>query len=185
MRLHSLVISAVLPATLACLSACGSSSPPASRGDDAGASGDTSIEDTGATTSTTSGSDAAPRDTGATTTPTTSDATADVGSMKPCTAPSDCTGGEICCGRIPITGGTAPNCTTGTIVTRCVAASACGTVLGTTCSGVQTVRLCNTSSDCTESMYNQCCTFGGSADAGGLTFCADTLVSTFGGGTCM
>jgi len=102
----------------------------------------------------------------------------------PCNLPSDCPTNDVCCGTIPITGGTVPNCTTGNISTACSARSACKTSLGTTCSGTQTVRLCSTNTDCTESGDMQCCTFGGT-DGGGLSFCANAFIAAFGGGVCM
>lgn len=160
-------------AVVALLGLLGCSSGTSSPGGhtDAAASDSVSEGDTGAATD-------------ATSSPAT-DAPVDVGSGKPCNLPSDCSGGEVCCGRIPITGGTVPNCTTGAIVTRCVDPSACTTALGSSCSGTQTVRLCAANADCTESTDNQCCTFGGSGDAGALSFCANSLVAAFGGGKCM
>ncbi len=111
-----------------------------------------------------------------------------------CQSPSDCPSSDVCCGKIPITGGTAPNCTTNPITISCAAACACATQLGTTCSGTQTVRLCQTNMDCTEPGASHCCTFGGGGDAGAdgggdggggtLSFCANAFVGAFGGGTC-
>jgi hypothetical protein len=101
-----------------------------------------------------------------------------------CSSPAGCMNGDVCCGTIPITGGTAPNCTTGTITTVCKAATGCKTNLGSTCTGVQTVRLCTTNTDCAESADNKCCTFG-SDDGGTLSFCANGLIGAFGGGKCM
>lgn len=107
------------------------------------------------------------------------------GTKPSCMSPADCSGGTgVCCGTIPITGGTVPNCTTGGVMTKCTAESACATTLGTSCSGTQTVRLCASNSDCMgESNYNQCCTFSG-GDGGSLSFCANSLIATFGGGSC-
>jgi hypothetical protein len=92
---------------------------------------------------------------------------------------------DVCCGTIPVTGGTAPNCTTGTIVTDCKAGSACATSLPTSavCTGTQTVRLCTTNADCKEANYSKCCTFG-DVDAGGISFCANNLIGLFGSGKC-
>lgn len=107
------------------------------------------------------------------------------GGTPACSSPAGCTtSGDVCCGTIPITGGTAPNCTTGTIVTVCKAATSCKTSLGSTCTGVQTVRLCTSNADCTESADKNCCTFG-SDDGGTLSFCANGLIGAFGGGKCM
>ena len=101
-----------------------------------------------------------------------------------CDTPSMCTGGDVCCGTIPITGGTAPNCTSGMITSVCQPPSACITQLGSMCSGTQTVRICTSNSDCMEKGANLCCTFSG-GDGGSLTFCANGLVAGFGGGKCM
>jgi hypothetical protein len=102
----------------------------------------------------------------------------------PCTLPVDCSGTDVCCGTIPITGGTIPNCTTGAVSTVCTAPGSCKTNLGSTCSGTQTVRICTKPADCKESGANQCCKFSDS-DGGSLTFCANGLVSALGGGKCM
>jgi hypothetical protein len=101
-----------------------------------------------------------------------------------CQEPTDCTGGDVCCGTIPITGGTAPNCTSGMITSVCQPPSHCITQLGSTCMGTQTVRICTSNADCAEKGANLCCTFGGD-DGGSLTFCANGLIAGFGGGKCM
>jgi hypothetical protein len=101
-----------------------------------------------------------------------------------CEKPTDCTGGDVCCGTIPITGGTAPNCTSGMITSVCQPPSHCITQLGSTCMGTQTVRICTTNADCLEKGANLCCTFSGD-DGGSLTFCANGLIAGFGGGKCM
>jgi hypothetical protein len=116
------------------------------------------------------GTDSAPQDSGVV--PTT------------CMSPAGCTGTDVCCGTIPITGGSVPNCTTGPISTVCAAASGCATKLGASCSGTQTVRLCTKNADCTESGDTSCCSFG-DADGGALSFCANGLIGALGGGTCM
>ncbi len=103
----------------------------------------------------------------------------------PCSLPTDCASGDVCCGTIPITGGTAPDCNTAPIETACATPSACKTNLsGFTCMGTKTVRLCKTSADCTETGAPSCCTFGGGDAGGSLTFCASALVAGAGGGTC-
>jgi hypothetical protein len=107
------------------------------------------------------------------------------GTTPTCDKPSDCSGsGDVCCGTIPITGGSVPNCTTDPIMIACTPGSMCKTSLGMSCSGTQIVRLCTANSDCTESGANQCCTFSG-GDGGSLSFCTNGLISAFGGGKCM
>lgn len=101
----------------------------------------------------------------------------------PCTVPAECPPSNVCCETIPLTGGSIPNCTTGTVTSACKAPGACATSLGTGCSGTQTVRLCTKNADCTEPGDNLCCTFGD--DAGAQTFCANGFVAGFGGGKCM
>jgi hypothetical protein len=103
----------------------------------------------------------------------------------PCTEPTDCSGGDVCCGTIPITGGTVPDCTTSPIETSCANPSNCKTNLsGLTCSGTKTIRICKTNADCTETGAPLCCTFGGGDAGGSLTFCANEIVAGAGGGTC-
>jgi hypothetical protein len=136
---------------------------------DAGDNADATAGDTGATDSASSSTDGGPKH--------------DSGTTSSCTSPAGCPAKDVCCGTIPITGGTVPNCTTGTITTVCTAASACTTSLGAACSGTQTVRLCTTKADCTETADNLCCTFG-DPDSGSLSFCANGFVAAFGGGKC-
>jgi hypothetical protein len=107
------------------------------------------------------------------------------GGGTPCKEPTDCTSGDVCCGTIPITGGTVPNCTTSPIELSCAAPGNCKTNLsGFTCMGTKTVRICQTNADCTETGAPKCCTFGGGDAGGGLTFCANDIVAGAGGGTC-
>ncbi len=88
----------------------------------------------------------------------------------------------MCCSTIDIDGGTVPNCT-GTPVVACTAPSACPTtIVSTSCTGTQTLRLCKTNADCTESTYDQCCTF--TSSGGSLTFCANSTIGFLGGGNC-
>jgi hypothetical protein len=107
------------------------------------------------------------------------------GAATPCAEPTDCSGGDVCCGTIPITGGTVPNCTTSPIEEKCAAPANCKTNLsGLTCMGTKTVRICKTNADCTETGAPLCCTFGGGDAGGSLTFCANEIVAGAGGGTC-
>lgn len=165
MRVTWLLVAAVPP--LVALGACSSKS--SGSGDDADASADSAGSSSG------SGSSSCGSGSGSS-------------SGSSCASPSDCPSSDVCCGKIPITGGTAPNCTTNPITISCAPACACGTQLGTTCSGTQTVRLCKTNMDCTEPGASHCCTFGGGGDAGSdggtLSFCANAFVGAFGGGTC-
>lgn len=102
-----------------------------------------------------------------------------------CASTSDCGGGgQVCCGTIPLTGGSPPNCTSGGVTVSCTSGSSCPTTLGSSCSGQQIVRLCRQNSDCTESSYGQCCTFPGQNGAS-LSFCANSLIATFANATCM
>ncbi len=102
-----------------------------------------------------------------------------------CQEPTNCTAGDVCCGTIPITGGTVPNCTTSPIELACAAPGNCKTNLsGFTCMGTKTVRICQTNADCTETGAPKCCTFGGGDAGGSLTFCANDIVAGAGGGTC-
>jgi hypothetical protein len=99
-------------------------------------------------------------------------------------SPSDCPG-QVCCTEVPLTGGSPPNCTNGTVTSSCKPASACPTKLGGfTCSGTEQLPLCTTKADCASDPGNNlCCTF--TQDGGGtLSFCGNSLV-TLGGGTCM
>jgi hypothetical protein len=183
MRLTRLVVPALLP--LLALVGCSSSSsgvtttPDAPAGDTGSSGSDSSIDsasdpDTGSSTDTGSGSDTGSgTDTGS---------SADSG---PCSSPAGCPASNVCCGTIPITGGTPPACTTGTISIVCAPASSCATSLGSTCTGTQKVRLCTKNADCTESTDNLCCTFGGGSAGGTLSFCANTLIAVFGSGKCM
>jgi hypothetical protein len=53
------------------------------------------------------------------------------------------------------------------------------------CTGTKKVTLCTVDGDCTNAGtgYNLCCTFG--SDGGGsLSFCANDVVASGGGGTC-
>ncbi len=107
------------------------------------------------------------------------------GSSSGCMTPSDCPG-EACCATIPITGGSVPNCTTGTLTAVCKAKSACPTQLaGFSCSGTEQVQICSAPSDCTNagSGNTLCCTF--TNDAGSLSFCANGIIGGVGGGKCM
>lgn len=156
-RFTFLVIPVVLP--LLALPACSSSSSDA----DAGSPDGATAGDTGSPQG-----DAAPKTDAA---PTA------------CTVPAECPASDVCCETIPLTGGSIPNCTTGTVSAVCAAPAACATALGTGCTGTQTVRLCTKNADCTEKGDNQCCTFG--SDAGAQAFCANGLVAAFGGGKCM
>lgn len=107
------------------------------------------------------------------------------GGSTPCSLPKDCPSGDVCCGTIPITGGTVPNCTTQPIETSCANPNNCKTNLsGLTCMGTKTVRTCSTNADCTETGAPLCCTFGGGDAGGSLTFCANEIVAGAGGGTC-
>jgi hypothetical protein len=80
-----------------------------------------------------------------------------------------------------------PNCTSDPIVVACEVATSCKTHLPTSflsCPpGTETVRLCKANSDCTETGYLHCCTFGG-GDGGSLSFCANDIIGSGGGGTC-
>ncbi|HEY6460586.1 MAG TPA: hypothetical protein VIY73_10565, partial [Polyangiaceae bacterium] len=82
-----------------------------------------------------------------------------------------------------VTGGKAPDCTTGTISVACTAQTSCKTQLGgLTCTGTQIVHLCKQASDCTEANYKECCTF--TQDGGSISFCANALVGGAAGATC-
>jgi len=97
---------------------------------------------------------------------------------------TDCPG-QSCCATIPITGGTVPNCTSGTLTAVCKPAASCPTHLGSlSCSGSEQVQLCISASDCTNAGAGNtlCCTF--TNDAGALSFCASQLIGNLGGGTC-
>jgi hypothetical protein len=71
-------------------------------------------------------------------------------------------------------------------VVACTASSGCATHLPTSVfscpKGTETVRLCQTNADCTESGYTECCNFGG--DGGTLQFCANSLIAFAAGATC-
>ena len=56
---------------------------------------------------------------------------------------------------------------------------------GLSCSGTQIVQLCTQNADCANagSSYTSCCTF--TQDGGSLSFCANSVIAGFGGGTCL
>jgi hypothetical protein len=60
----------------------------------------------------------------------------------------------------------------------CTAAAACPTTIPSSCTGTETVQLCQQMSDCTDATYKKCCTFSGST----LTFCVDSTTAI--SGTC-
>ncbi len=103
-----------------------------------------------------------------------------------CSSPAGCSSSDVCCGTIPVTGGSVPNCNTGSIQIACAAGTGCKTNLRSlfSCSGTKTVRLCTKNADCTESGFTNCCTFSGGSDAGSLSFCANPTVGLAGGGMC-
>jgi len=61
------------------------------------------------------------------------------------------------------------------------------TDLGTSCTkgSTEVVQLCAQTADCANNNTgsDKCCTF--TQDGGSLSFCADSLIATLGGGTCM
>jgi hypothetical protein len=101
-----------------------------------------------------------------------------------CDGPDECGGATpVCCGvDIPNGTGSYPNCNPTSVGTSCTSVAACKTHLGQDCTETSKVVICHTSSDCTDSTNNQCCTFG-SANAS-LTFCIDSLTASLGGATC-
>jgi len=101
-----------------------------------------------------------------------------------CTDPSACTAdAPVCCGSIPITGGTAPNCTTGTLSSSCATTTACPTKLSFACTGAEQVHLCAANADCSEASYPLCCNFGSSASP--LFFCTSDAIAGVTGATCV
>jgi hypothetical protein len=99
-----------------------------------------------------------------------------------CTNPTQCdAGAALCCGTIVLSGGSPPACDVSSITTTC--AAQCATMLPFSCTGTDTVRLCNQNTDCTEQGYDKCCTFqtGGQS----VTFCANQGIATSAGATCL
>ncbi len=106
----------------------------------------------------------------------------------PCDTPGQCTGGNICCGRIPITGGSIPNCTQSGITVDCESQTACPSNVAFACTAGSTevVHLCQSASDCANEPngYTECCMFGEAGQAGTIQFCATSLIA-LGGSNCM
>jgi hypothetical protein len=101
-----------------------------------------------------------------------------------CDGPDGCEGSTpVCCGvDVPDGSGTYPQCGIAALGTSCTAASACATHFATTCSDTSKVQLCHVKSDCTDSTYNECCTF--TSGGASLTFCIDATTAGLGGATC-
>jgi hypothetical protein len=106
----------------------------------------------------------------------------------PCDTPGQCTGGNICCGRIPITGGSIPNCTQSGITVDCESQTACPSNVAFSCTAGSTevVHLCQSAADCASEPngYTECCMFGEAGQAGTIQFCATSLIA-LGGTNCM
>ncbi len=100
-----------------------------------------------------------------------------------CEDPSGCSGGQVCCGNIPITGGTAPSCTTGVPTSSCTTSAACPTTLAAGCAGAEQVHFCTQNADCTESAYPDCCGFG--SGAGSIYFCLSSALAKITKATCV
>jgi hypothetical protein len=75
-----------------------------------------------------------------------------------------------------------PACNTSALGASCQAT--CPTHLATSCSDTSTITVCHVNADCTDTTYNQCCTFksGSGANSGTITFCVDSGTAFF--GTC-
>ncbi len=96
----------------------------------------------------------------------------------------------MCCAQIPITGGSLPNCTNGTLTVSCLSQGACPSNVQFACTAGSTevVHLCQSASDCANEPdgYTQCCSFSGSGSggSGALQFCATSVIA-LGASSCM
>jgi len=173
----------VLFAPAALVWACGGSGDDNLTGDggndattnDGNTQNDSATND-GATNSDSSTNDAGAND-------ASSDVANDVKLDITCLNPSECDGGDVCCGKLTVSG-TQQNCKIASAQTQCATANTCATNVGASlqCSGTDTVRLCSSNTDCTEQAYNQCCTFK-QGDAG-VSFCLNQEFASQAGGTC-
>jgi hypothetical protein len=90
-------------------------------------------------------------------------ATCPVADTLDCTSPGDCSGGDFCCVKPVLSGGGAvPAClrtSLKSVSSSCESSAACASDINTTtpCMADDTVRLCASSKDCTESKYPDCC----------------------------
>ena len=95
-----------------------------------------------------------------------------------CDGPEDCASdplNPICCGSLSVGQGQAPACPVESVSASCL--SRCDTSLAQACPAQSTVRLCHSSSECTEATYTKCCAFTqGSVTA---RFCVDDNTSQF------
>ena len=108
----------------------------------------------------------------------------DAGNDASCKDPSGCgQGAPVCCGTIVTGAGTPPACPVEDVTSACATSANCATTFGT-CGTSETVRFCKQTSDCTETLYNKCCTFVGDGGVE-LTFGANATVADAGGGTCL
>jgi hypothetical protein len=105
-----------------------------------------------------------------------------------CTAPSDCTGTDnICCVTAVLSGGgTPPGCLATSIqsvASSCTTGTACPSDIHLTnaCMNTDTVRMCSSSADCTESGYPDCCELplGGRIYAACVTTTIKGLITAF------
>jgi hypothetical protein len=112
--------------------------------------------------------------------------TSDGGGGIACIDPSGCTSAApVCCGTIPITGGSGNSCTTSAPTTACTTSAACPTMLaGCTPGGAEQVQFCSVDKDCAGATgYTSCCTF---AFGGGtsVSFCSSPTIAGLANGTC-
>jgi hypothetical protein len=173
----------LLLAPSALIYACGGDSSTNDGGTDATSdvANDTSKPDTGT------------NDTGTNDTGVQDSGLGDVSITLDCLKPADCfdgggdaafppDSGEVCCGTVQ-TSGTFPQCSFGAASTKCSAPSACATTISLQSCSTDTVRLCESDTECTEqgtnnfNKYTKCCSTS-LGDAGRVHFCANTTIAT-------
>jgi hypothetical protein len=100
-----------------------------------------------------------------------------------CDGPDECGGATpICCGVEVPNGGTFPQCKLKSLGTTCSSAASCPTQIATNCNNTTKVTICHVKADCTDSTYNQCCTFN--SGGGMLTFCTTQQLANLAGAQC-
>ncbi|MFN7134482.1 MAG: hypothetical protein ACK4N5_20545, partial [Myxococcales bacterium] len=101
---------------------------------------------------------------------------ADGGQALACDGPEDCSGQTgICCGEVRSGAGTPPNCPIASAKSSCT--GTCNTSFSFFCPGTNTVRLCHTTPDCTESSAPTCCTYRQGSDE--ISFCTPNLLKQY------
>lgn len=99
-----------------------------------------------------------------------------------CAEGSQCDGGTVCCGTLAFRQG----CNLSSLTASCKVPAGCSTVLQPFCGGDETVRLCDSPSDCTEPGYDRCCNFPIGGTVNSLTMCGSAaMANAVDGGSCL